>query len=610
VGRRESSGYSFRRAGLVVGVFVLALMGRSVAAEELFAFTDENSIDNAMTALNDDLAHNVVSPDPCRLYILNDLRGQELFDDATFLSMHQALAKGIFGEDGVDECTIESQAIEQKDVVGFLEERRKSGDTGLVLTLTYYKLSQGVTVFASLRGASGNLLGSSGRFDLPVVAVANTESPVQAQADAGDNKATNTEAESSSVSVDAALDQPATATKERVASVTRPAEIDAAQPEAALRRQLAVDAQIANVPSSPFNLRRVHAGVPSSIKTVRVVDAGGQDTALMAALADSFLSLQGSSSSGSIERVEFESDGRRGLKVAVTGGSTANVEAIDIEAADDQTAFELILDNQVDIVVTRQPISSDDAARFARTYGVNMRSRYAEHVVAIAEGASQSFDCGLRYLESDMLMSMEEDPSSERVYVYTNPSIPSPVRDQFIDYALTTDGQAVVAEHAVDLRLQLSDAGYAAWRYQTSSEQEAELPDLLERFRGLIRTSQRVSSTFRFDFASTSLVLDARSEQDLENLVDLIKSRDIDSRRILLFGFADSIGAAPYNAELSQGRADAVAIRLRLAGIPVPPRNVYGIGEDSPVACDLQLDGDRYEVGAQKNRRVEVWIES
>ncbi|MEM9442679.1 MAG: OmpA family protein, partial [Pseudomonadota bacterium] len=263
-----------------------------------------------------------------------------------------------------------------------------------------------------------------------------------------------------------------------------------------------------------------------------------------------------------------------------------------------------------DIVVVREPISAVDASRFANAYGVNMRSRYAERVVAIAASGKQSVDCGISYQQNDMVMSTEDDPSSERVYLYVNPAIPGTMRDQFIDFALTGEGQKVVARHAVDLRLQVSDAGYAAWRYRAAGEQEAEIYDVLERFRRLIRTSQRVSSTFRFDFASADLVLDARSEQDLENLIDLVKTRDIDSRRILLFGFADSSGDADFNVGLSRNRADAVAIRLRLAGIPVPPRNVHGIGEDSPVACNLQLDGERDETGAQKNRRVEVWIES
>jgi len=585
--RRSTSICGLQRAGLIVFALLVALMGQSATAEELFVFKDEASVRDTMAALNRDLAYDAALPEPCRLHILNDLRGQAVFDDETFQSMHQALATSILGADHVDGCTVSDHEVGQNDVINFLEQRREAGDAGLALSLTYYQLGGGITMLASLRAANGDLLGSSGRFDLPVMAMANAEG--LSQADVSGTSATEAKEKPLPLATPdrRPSDEPTPVIEKNVVDeTTQQATAEAVLPEAVLRRELAVEARVAEAPSSPFNLRRIEDGIPSSIKTMRVVDAGGQDTALMANLADSFIDT--------------------------TNSSKNSVDDIDIEVADAGAAFQLFLDNKADIVVTRQPISEASAARFANAYGVNMRSRYAEHVVAIADNrtgsldsGTQSLECGISYPRNEMLMSTEDNPTSERVYLYTNPSIPNSMRDQFIDFALTTEGQAVVAEHAVDLRLQLSGADYAAWRYQVTGEQEAELFDVLERFRGLIRTSQRVSSTFRFDFASADLVLDARSEQDLENLIDLIKVRDIDSRRILLFGFADAIGAAPFNVGLSRSRADAVATRLRL-----PPRNVHGIGEDSPVACNLQSDGNRDEVGTRKNRRVEVWIES
>jgi len=611
VSGRGTSVSGLRCAGLIVSALLVSMTGRSVEAEETFAFADEASIIDAMATLNDNLAYNVEPSDPCRLHILNDLRGHTVFDEATFQSVHQALATGIFGADKVDDCIVDTHAISQNDVINFLEEQRASGNGGLALALTYYQLSDSVTVFASLRDERGALLGSSGRFDLPVVAVASTKGA--GQTDVVGAPSTETEAQPSNqttIADETTLEPTPTPIQDVAATNQQQADPLTASGEEALRRQLVADAQIEKTLSGPFNLRRIKAGIPPSIKTVRVIDADGQDTALMEDLASSFLNMHARSSGSSVERIALDDNGRQGTKVIVDGEPKTDIEAIDIELANGRSAFELILDNRADIVVTRKAISPEDAERFAKAFGVNMRSRYAEHVVAIAEGEVNSLDCGIRYPQNEMLMSTEEDPTSARVYIYNNPSVPGPMRDQFIDHALSSEGQAVVANHAVDLRLQLSDAGYAAWRYEASGEREAELPEVLNRFRGLIRTSQRVSSTFRFDFASSDLVLDARSEQDLDNLIDLVKTRDIDSRRILLFGFADSLGAAPYNADLSRSRADAVAIRLRLAGIPVPPRNVYGIGEDSPVACDLQQDGEPDEAGASKNRRVEVWIES
>lgn len=607
-----------QRTGLVLGGLLIAMAVRPVMAEDLFRFADDASLTSSMAKLDEALAHDAAPLDPCRLDILSDSRGHQLFDEQTSRSMHRALAAGIVGSDRVGGCTVGSHDIGQDEIPGFLEERRKTGELGQTLALSYYKLSEGVTVFATLRAADGALLASTGRFDLPVTLTGLDESESAA------SNETRTAKNGASTTVPAQTASPAEPAPRVKPDVVIPAPRplatngnatpssvnEALLTEAALRRQLVAETRTSVSPDKPFNLRRIQAGVPSSIKRLRIVDASGQDSSLVANLADDFLDTLATSPASSVETTDISRNGRRGTKVTLDDQPDAAIEAIDIENADTGTAFEDILDNDGDIVVVREPISPADASRFTRAYGVNMRSRYAEHVVAIAKREAGSLACGIRYPEDGMLMSTEDHPTSERVYFYVNPSIPNAIRDQFVDFVLSERGQAVVAAHAVDLRLRLSDAGYATWRHQATSEQDAELFELRERFRSLIRTSQRVSSTFRFDFASADLVLDSRSEQDLENLIDLIKAKDIDSRRILLFGFADSAGTASFNADLSRGRADAVATRLRLAGIPVPPRNVHGIGEDSPVACNFQDDGERDELGARKNRRVEVWIES
>lgn len=560
----------FQRTGTILGALLVAMAVRPAAAEDLFRFADEASLADSMAKMDEALAYDGAPADPCRLDILSDPRGHQIFDERTSDAMHRALAQAIVGSDRIDGCTVESHDVGQDEISGFLSERREAGELGQTLALSYYKLGDGVTVFATLRGADGALLGSTGRFDLPV-------SPEGVGGSEGTDAAAKTDSP-----VEPAREP---RLEQDVAGATPEPADEVKLSEAALRRQLAAETQIVTAPDRPFNLRRIQAGVPPSIRTLRIVDAGGGANGLVDDLADGF-----------VETLEASS------------GSTAAL--FDLETADANAAFEQILDNRRDVVVTREPIPPTDADDFTETYGVNMRSRYAEHVVAIAKNEAGSLACGIRYPEDGMFMSTEDHPASERVYFYVNPSIPNAIRDRFVDFALSEQGQALVADHAIDLRLRLSDAGYASWRYQATGEQEAELADLRERFRSLIRTSQRVSSTFRFDFASSDLVLDSRSEQDLENLIDLIKANDIDSRRILLFGFADSSGAAPFNADLSRGRADAVATRLRLAGIPVPPRNVHGIGEDLPVACNVRGDGERDELGARKNRRVEVWIES
>jgi len=601
------------RAGIAVGALFAAMTARSGMADELFVYADQAALQETMSSLGEMLAESVEPPTPCRLDIIHDLRGETLFDDSTLEEMTRALAKGVLGADQADSCVIEAHEISQEEATGFLIEKRQAGNAGIAAVLSYYKISANVTTLATLRNVDGRLLGSTtGLYALPVTS-AGTGS--------GNDIAAVPSAEDETPPPEALAATTAELTESRppeLAPVVEPAPVvvreqatDAAvSSEGFLRQEMVEETRIVSSLPTPFNLRRIQAGIPSSIKTIRIADAGGQDVAMMAGLAQGFLSELASSPSASVETSDYGSNGLAGTRVSVEGGANIDAEAIDIQTTDVRSAFARVFDNEVDIVVTREPISVIEANRLSQAYGVNMRSRYAEHVVAVGTGEVETFDCGISYPSDKMLMSTEDHPTSQRIYLYVNPSVPADVRDRFVEFALSAEGQATVAKHAVDLRLQLSGASYATWRYQAARDREPVLPDVLSRFRNLIRTSERVSTTFRFEFASADLVLDSRSEQDLENLIDLIKTDGIDGRRVLLFGFADSVGAAPFNAGLSRDRAEAVATRLRLAGISVPPSNVHGIGEDSPVACDLTREGDRNELGAVKNRRVEVWIES
>ncbi|MEM8950625.1 MAG: phosphate ABC transporter substrate-binding/OmpA family protein [Pseudomonadota bacterium] len=591
------------RAGFVLGALLVGMTTHAAMADALFIFDEQATLNDSMTALGNILAENVDPQGPCRLDVINDLRGETLFDTATLELMNETLAASILGTEKVDDCVIETHEISQEDATVFLIEQRGAGEAGLAAVLTYYRINKGLTVLATLRDEKGRLAGSTqGLFELPAKLAASEQTTVSAQPK---RVAESTpEASAASVTDVAEAKAPEPAAETRRQSVV----VDLAQTEASLRQEALQKARITTSLTAPFNLRRIQAGIPSSIKTVRVADTGGLDADMMADLAEDFLDDLASSPTASVEASDYGSNGRAGIEVTVK--DAPQVGAVDIQTSDSEAAFAEMLDNEIDIVVTREPISADDSARFVETFGVNMRSHYAEHVVAIGTGEVELLSCGIDYPRDEIMMTTEDHPTSQRIYLYTNPSVPDEIRDRFVDFALSPKGQSAVANHTFDLRLHLSGARYATWRDQAAGELEPALPSVLARFRSLIRTSERVSTTFRFDFASADLVLDSRSEQDLENLIDLIKTKGVDSRRVLLFGFADSVGAARFNADLSRERADAVATRLRLAGIPVPPTNVYGVGEDSPVACDVTPEGDRNELGALKNRRVEVWIES
>ena len=69
-----------------------------------------------------------------------------------------------------------------------------------------------------------------------------------------------------------------------------------------------------------------------------------------------------------------------------------------------------------------------------------------------------------------------------------------------------------------------------------------------------------------------------------------------------VIGHTDNTGAASYNQDLSQRRAQAVASVLINAGVAPQRIRSIGRGEDSPIASNLTPEG------RQQNRRVEIII--
>jgi outer membrane protein OmpA-like peptidoglycan-associated protein len=73
-------------------------------------------------------------------------------------------------------------------------------------------------------------------------------------------------------------------------------------------------------------------------------------------------------------------------------------------------------------------------------------------------------------------------------------------------------------------------------------------------------------------------------------------------RRVQVEGFTDSQGGNDFNLELSQSRADAVAMAIIQRGIDAQRVRALGYGEQYPVASNAS-DGSR-----QLNRRVEIIV--
>jgi outer membrane protein OmpA-like peptidoglycan-associated protein len=71
---------------------------------------------------------------------------------------------------------------------------------------------------------------------------------------------------------------------------------------------------------------------------------------------------------------------------------------------------------------------------------------------------------------------------------------------------------------------------------------------------------------------------------------------------IQIVGHTDNSGAAAYNQDLSERRAQSVAVALRNAGVPAGRIASFGRGEDQPIASNLTAEG------RAQNRRVDIII--
>ena len=90
------------------------------------------------------------------------------------------------------------------------------------------------------------------------------------------------------------------------------------------------------------------------------------------------------------------------------------------------------------------------------------------------------------------------------------------------------------------------------------------------------------------------------AQRSIDQIADFLNEHP--ERNVQIEGFTDSQGSSDFNLELSQRRADAVAMAIIQRGIQGQRVRAMGYGEDFPVASNVDA-GSR-----QLNRRVEVIV--
>jgi phosphate transport system substrate-binding protein len=203
----------------------------------------------------------------------------------------------------------------------------------------------------------------------------------------------------------------------------------------------------------------------------------------------------------------------------------------------------------------------------------------AAKVVAVAAPGAVSL------VPNRFTIATEDYVLSRRLYLYTAVSNPQPEVAQFIQFATSEKGQAVVAEVGF-VPLTIEQKTFVA---------PSGAPKDYEK---LVQNALRLSVNFRFRTGSADL--DNRGLADLDRVTEFLASSSVQPERLMLLGFADSRGSDAMNLKLSEGRARTVANALVRRG--VQPGTVRGFGEAIPVADNSTPEGQ------EKNRRVEVWV--
>jgi phosphate transport system substrate-binding protein len=185
-----------------------------------------------------------------------------------------------------------------------------------------------------------------------------------------------------------------------------------------------------------------------------------------------------------------------------------------------------------------------------------------------------------------LTVATEEYLLSRRLYLYTPAIARNRYTQKFIQFALSQQGQNVLASN-----------GFVA--QSVVPVKQAVAPTAPDEYKFLTQNAERLPLDFRFQ--SENSEQDNKAKVDLDRVVALIADQGGAGDKILLFGFSDNAASAEGNQVLSLNQAKIVENQLIQRGIK--PTVVRGFGSVFPVAPN-----DTQE-GREKNRRVEIWIQ-
>jgi phosphate transport system substrate-binding protein len=227
-----------------------------------------------------------------------------------------------------------------------------------------------------------------------------------------------------------------------------------------------------------------------------------------------------------------------------------------------------------------------------------------------AKALSLVNECGMSFMPTTFDVKTEEYPLSRRLFLYTGKLPAESYAAGLLDFAMSHEAQAIVRDSGFidqDLEIEEPSDGKSGRMADINSERK-QRGATGEPFVTLARDIQetfRMSTTLRFRWNSVELDNKALNDIDvLARFLQFIKESK-PTRKLVLAGFTDSVGAFDKNMALSLERANAVRQAL-LRKLRDPEYSklieVRGYGPTLPVACN------ETEAGRDKNRRIEAWV--
>jgi len=223
-----------------------------------------------------------------------------------------------------------------------------------------------------------------------------------------------------------------------------------------------------------------------------------------------------------------------------------------------------------------------------------------------AKPVSLISSCGIETRPDTFSAKTEEYLMGRRLFLYTRQDNTTDAGQQFLNYALSTEADGVVAKSGyIGLSPERISQELARNRAQSVMDASTSVFELNLMREMVLEMYQwdRLSSTFRF--ASGSNNLERKSLLDLGRLIDYLQNRPAGTR-VAVVGFTDSDGVFNANHALSQRRAGQVLAEIRAkanGALDHIAFETHGFGELAPAGCNTDNNGKRI------NRRVEVWIQ-